>query len=144
MIWRNVWLEERTLGGTDASENGWYSCSHHTIPMHPLKMDVLPKSFHQIILAASEGFNPPNMQRRPLPSLLSDSSSMVRGDRTVTRYRDSCSLATRREQIGFILFKKNPFVLALLPSWSHGGFINRQLKMFLLFVQTTYGSLAIS
>ena len=46
--------------------------SHHTKNRHPPKMNDLQETFLQIILA-------PNVrqQRRPLPSLLSDSSFMM-------------------------------------------------------------------
>ena len=47
---------------------------------HPPNMDVLPKAFLKIILAAKwlvwHSRTSPNQQRRPLPSLLSDSCSM--------------------------------------------------------------------
>ena len=48
---------------------------------HPHKMDVLPKTFLQIILAANwlgrYSGTSHNQQRRPLPSLLSVSSYMI-------------------------------------------------------------------
>ena len=47
----------------------------HTIPNQPTKMDVLPKTFVQIILAANwlvrHSSPSPKQQGRPLPSLLS-------------------------------------------------------------------------
>ena len=48
----------------------------HTIPnQYPTKMDILPKTFVQIILAAKwlvrHLSTSPHQQRRPLPSLLS-------------------------------------------------------------------------
>ena len=67
MMWRNGLKEKWTLGGTDASENGRSSSSHH----HPPKMDVLPKTVLQIILAAkAAAFESLKQQRRPLPSRL--------------------------------------------------------------------------
>ena len=51
--------------------------------LHSLKMDVLPKSFLQIILTAKwqagHSSTSPKQQRRPLPSLLYVSSSMLQG-----------------------------------------------------------------
>ena len=48
---------------------------------HPHKMDVLPKTFLQIILAANwlvrHSIPSPKQKRRPLPSLLAVSSSMA-------------------------------------------------------------------
>ena len=48
---------------------------------HPSKMDVLPKTFFQIIFAAKSAMQhsstSPNQQQRPLPFLLWDSYSMV-------------------------------------------------------------------
>ena len=54
----------------------------HTTPSHHNpKMDVLPKTFPQIILAAKclvrHSSTSPSQQRRPLPSLLSNFSSIV-------------------------------------------------------------------
>ena len=56
----------------------------HTPPTHyPPKMDVLTKTFLQIILAAKQlvrhSIMSPNQQRRPLPSLLSHSYSTAPG-----------------------------------------------------------------
>ena len=53
MIWRNGWLEKWTLGGMDTLEQ-LSDLPVHTPPNHhDLKMDVLPKTFLQIILAAN-------------------------------------------------------------------------------------------
>ena len=61
----------------------------HTTPNHhppKMDMDVLPKTYLQIILASKwlvrhSGIRPPNQQRRPLPSPLSDSCSMAQSPR---------------------------------------------------------------
>ena len=54
---------------------------HSTPNHHPPKMDILHKKFLQIILSAKwlvqHSSMSPNQQRRPLPSLPSDSFSMV-------------------------------------------------------------------
>ena len=59
----------------DALKNGWSSGSHHT-KQPQNKMDVLPKTCLQIILAAKglvrHSNSSPKQQRRPLPSLLSE------------------------------------------------------------------------
>ena len=74
--WRNI--------RTDTWRNGRFRSSrlHHTNPP-PSKMDVLPKTFLQIILAvkwlvrhSSTVHTSPKEQRRPLPSLLFYSSSI--------------------------------------------------------------------
>ena len=71
---------------TDAWQNGRFTKMDdnlvHTPPKHqPPKMDVLPNKILQIILAAKwlvqHSSTSPKQQRRPLYSLLSDSSSMV-------------------------------------------------------------------
>ena len=71
----------------DAWQNGCFKkmddhLAHTTPDQHPPKMDVLPKHFLHIILAAkllvrhsSTSFK---QQRRPLPSLLFVTSSMIR------------------------------------------------------------------
>ena len=70
---------------TDAWQNGCFRKMDdhlvHTTPNHhPPKMDVLPKTFLQIILASKwlvwHSSTSPKQQWRPLPSLLSVSSSM--------------------------------------------------------------------
>ena len=79
MIWRNGLIEKEkwTLGRLDASEQ-WDDLPVHTTPKHHhSKMDVLPKTFLQIILAAKwlvgHSSTSPKQQRRPLPSLLYNS-----------------------------------------------------------------------
>ena len=71
MIWRKGWIEARTLGGGDASEKWMITrfTSHHTKP--PPNMEVLPKTFLQIILAAK------CLVLNSITSLLSDFSSML-------------------------------------------------------------------
>ena len=67
----------------DASEK-WIVKNYpvHITPNHqPPKMDILPKNFHPCYLMASAACIQvlstfPKQQRRPLPSLLSDSSSV--------------------------------------------------------------------
>ena len=56
MVWWKGGKEERTLGRMDASEKYGYRLVHTTPNCHPPKMDVLLKTFLQIIHAAS----PPN------------------------------------------------------------------------------------
>ena len=55
---------------------------HHTPNHHPPKMEDRPKMFLQIILAAK--------WRRPLPSLLSYSSSMDTGNQTSLTCKLTC------------------------------------------------------
>ena len=71
---------------TDAWQNGrfikMFDHPFHTTPNHhPPKMDVLQKTFLQIILAAKwlvrHSSTSPNQQRRPLPYLLSVSSPLA-------------------------------------------------------------------
>ena len=81
MIWRKVWIEERTLGRMDTSEKYMIILFTTTPNHHPSKMDDRPKSFLKINLAAKRlvrhSSTSPNQKRRPLPSLLSFSSSRV-------------------------------------------------------------------
>ena len=68
------------------------SCSHHT-NYHPLKMDVLPITFLQIILAVNwlvwHSSTSPKQQRRPLPSPLSLSFFYGRNPVIPPRKRES-------------------------------------------------------
>ena len=75
--WINIKMDTWQNGGLRKMDN---LPVHNTPNPHPPKMDVLPKAFLQIILAAkwlvqhSSTF--PKQQRRPFPSLLSVSSSI--------------------------------------------------------------------
>ena len=83
MTWRKGWIEQRLLGKMDDHPV-------HTIPNHcPTKMDVLPKTFVQIILAAkwlmwhssTVQCTSLNQQQSPLPALLSLSFSCSNNNR---------------------------------------------------------------
>ena len=79
-------LKKRTNRKTDTWQSGCFrkqmiiASQHNKPPPFQKKMNVLPKTFVQIILAANwlvwHSIPSPKQQRRPLPSLLSVSSSM--------------------------------------------------------------------
>ena len=75
MIWRQGWIEARILGKMD--DNPVQATPNH----HPPKMACPSKTFLKIILAAKSlvqhSGTSRNHQRRPLPSLLCDSYSMI-------------------------------------------------------------------
>ena len=92
IIWRKGWIEEWTLGRMDALKNEWSSGSHHTKPLCPPKLDVLANFLSLHIIHAAKwqkrhSSTSLKQQRRPLPSLLSVSSSILIG-KTIWRLKN--------------------------------------------------------